>query len=87
MGVQIHIATQDMLFAGWKVSMEFHELPIYADDEVVGTEQVPYLIFEHNGVVLHSYSPDSFCADCNDWGKNKAMFRELGLLGLPHSLF
>ena len=33
-----------------------------------------------------SYCEDCFFADCNAWGNNRALFKEAGLLDLPHIL-
>ena len=84
MGIQINIKTKHMLAAGWHVYLETDEFHDPDTGHVV--ETISYLVFHKptEDIKLCSYSPDSFCADCNNWGQNKALFQELGLFNLPH---
>jgi hypothetical protein len=79
MGIQITIEGKDMVAAGWTeeiVLMHYEGEPI---------------VFEHSTWIkddnfIGSYIPGCFCADCNDWGSNKALFIKLGLFDIPHIL-
>ncbi len=86
MGIQIHIKSKDMLKAGWT---EVTEVQDYYEYDAEGNEHpAPYnlSVFTKGDVVLHSYFNGGFCADCNDWGSNKTLFKELGLFDIPHIL-
>ena len=87
MGVQIHIKVQDLLEDGWKVSITKDVGHTWDDEDDCEIEfDDSYLTIEKDGYVFHSYTTDSFCADCNDWGINKKKFIEVGLLDIPHIL-
>lgn len=90
MGTQINIAHKDMLKAGWLHGC--HQEPLLEIDnegnEVVGsyTEYFYEKVINGEPVRLYSYSDNSFSADCNHWGNNITLFKELGLFELPHVL-
>ena len=79
MGTQINIETRDMLKAGWSAHME--SMGMHEDGDALH-----FLVFTKGDMRLDSYSDSNFCADCNNWGNNNALFKELGLFNLPHIL-
>lgn len=86
MGIQIHIKGADMVKAGWTRVEEEH---VHYTVDYEGNEvPEPYTVtaWSKGDSYLPSYVPGAFCADCNAWGTNKALFDELGLLKLPHIL-
>lgn len=86
-GVQLNIEIPELLHAGWKVWQEKEDHEAY--DESTGEQYVQrtyYLVISKDDHVFASYAPDSFCADCNAWGNNKALFEAAGLLSIPHIL-
>lgn len=82
MGIQIYIQGKDMVKAGWVQEIESEE---YTDQDDVPQifERALWVKDDH---VLGSYCLLDFCADCNDWGSNKALFQSLGLFDIPHIL-
>ena len=86
MGIQIHIKSEDMLKAGWVESTQ--QCDGYEYDAEGNEYPAPYnlSVFTKGEVSLHSYLDGGFYADCNDWGSNKALFKELGLFEIPHIL-
>ena len=87
MGVQITIERNVLEAAGWKCSVvdNFYE---ECDDNgyCVDTVNYPELCIEKEGLVFYSMFADCFCADCNEWGTNKARFIAAGLFELEHCL-
>lgn len=90
MGIQINIKHRDMLKAGWMQGC-VEEPCLTIDNE--GNEVVDFYteyfyekVIDGKPVRLYSYSDNSFNADCNQWGSNQALFKQLGLFELPHSL-
>lgn len=86
MGTQIAIEREVLEEAGWTISSRV-EPAIWDDDEqfIVFPEN-ECMVISKGDYVFTSYVSDCFFADCNNWGQNKALFAEAGLLDLPHIL-
>lgn len=87
MGTQIHIKVQDLLNAGWTLSIT-EDVTYEWDDELEQEREVPwnYLTIQKGEFIFHSYFHNIFVADCNDWGSNKERLQKAGLLDIPHAL-
>ena len=88
MGVQIFIEADVMFAAGWR--REQRSEPAIIDHETGETLYPAYSesIWTHpdHKQALWSYDPVHFSADCNAWGSNRALFKDLGLFYLYHLL-
>ena len=85
LGVQFHITKADLEQAGWQVGTEPYEYFNGTDEDGNETFSIAHnMVIRKDGHEFYSYFEDSFCADCNHWGTNRAMFMEAGLFDLPH---
>lgn len=86
MGVQISIEIADLIEAGWVTEIVEEIIPD-VDDEGKEIEFAhKYLLIKKGQYTFGSYLADCFCADCNNWGSNKARFEQAGLFLIPHIL-
>lgn len=86
MGVQIHINRKALEKAGWTIEIETEEAVWDDDGQYEIYPEHHYMVITKGDYHFHSYVSDSFVADCNAWGHNKALFEAAGLLDLPHTL-
>ncbi len=86
MGVQITIERNVLESAGWKCHVEDDYYEDTDDDGNDISNNYPILVIEKEGMLFYSMFADCFCADCNEWGTNKARFLAAGLFDLEHCL-
>lgn len=86
MGIQICIKINDLLKAGWKVSITQDVSYEYCEGNGEREVFYDYLTIEKDGYIFYSYTDDSFVADCNCWGNNKHLFEKVGIMDIPHIL-
>ena len=86
MGTQITIERKALEAAGWEISTHIESEVWGEDNQFLVYPQQSYMVISKGDYVFTSYVSDAFCADCNNWGQNKALFTEAGLLDLPNVL-
>ena len=86
MGTQITIEIKDLEDAGWKCTVGED---YYWSKDCDGNdykEKYKCLVISKGTWEFCSYVEDCFFADCNTWGRNIHIFKEAGLLDIPHVL-
>lgn len=86
MGTQITIERKALEDAGWAISTHVDPAVWDDDEQFIVFPETTHMVISKGDYVFTSYVSDAFCADCNNWGQNKAIFTEAGLLDLPHVL-
>ncbi len=86
MGIQITIERDALEEAGWEISSHINPEIWDDDNQFVLYPQQEQMVIKKGDYEFHSYVSDCFFADYNAWGNNHALFKEAGLLDLPHIL-
>lgn len=93
MGLQLIVERDVMLAAGWSFEdIVVRDGYVEYDDSDCWPEWVSPIVYrrwshpEKGELMAYAVEEDCFCADCNGWGENRAIFEAAGLFDLKYFL-